>query len=251
MPVKINSVDVSKIAVGKVEDNMYIKSQKQALLSYDSDQLVVQTPHFLVESYGIPQQSSFYATSKSRSFFKMPFCHDRKQYEHELDYDAIAEMFEKFKEIDNYFSSKELKIKLFGDKLDKYEYQPLIRYPDENEENNKYYRPPYTKIKLDLDYETEKPKYNLICNTNGKRTEITLKTFDGTMKYLKYLTRTRFIIYFHKLYINKNSIGNDKKKYGVILRARCIECMNKVKIRDNLMMFDDEDEVEEERALED
>ena len=46
MPVKIDSVDVSKIAVGKVEDNMYIKSQKQALLSYDSDQLVVQTPHF-------------------------------------------------------------------------------------------------------------------------------------------------------------------------------------------------------------
>ena len=38
-----------------------------------------------------------------------------------------------WKEIDNYFSSKELKIKLFGDKLDKYEYQPLIRYPDETD----------------------------------------------------------------------------------------------------------------------
>lgn len=245
MPVKINSVDVSKIVVGQVEDNLLIKSQKQALLTYNDDSFIIQTPQFMVESYGIPQQSNYYTTAKSRSFFKMPFCHDRRKYEDVIDYNAINEMFEKFKELDIYFSSPEMKDKLFGNKSDKYEYQPLIRYPDETDENTKYYRPPYIKIKLDLDYHTEKPKYHLYNNVEGKRTQISLNDFDDTLNHLKYLTKARFIIYFHKIYVNKNSIGNDKKKYGVILRARCIECINKERPKHNSnhsMFIDDSDE---------
>ena len=122
MPVKINSVDVSKIVVGQVEDNLLIKSQKQALLTYNDDSFIIQTPQFMVESYGIPQQSNNYTTAKPRSFFKMPFCHDRRKYEDVIDYNAINEMFEKFKELDIYFSSPEMKYKLFGNKSDKYEY---------------------------------------------------------------------------------------------------------------------------------
>ena len=92
MPVKINSVDVSKIAVSKVEDNLLIKSQKQALLTYDNDSFVIQTPQFIVESYGIPQHSTYYTTAKSRAFFKMPFCHDRRKYEDGIDYNAVKDV---------------------------------------------------------------------------------------------------------------------------------------------------------------
>ena len=77
--------------------------------------------------------------------------------------------------------------------------------------NNKYYKPPYTKIKLDLDYRTEKPKYRVYNNVDGKRTEIPLNDFNDTLNHLKYLTKARFIIYLHKIYVNKNSLGNDKK----------------------------------------
>lgn len=256
MPVKINSVDVSKIAVSKVEDNLLIKSQKQALLTYDNDSFVIQTPQFIVESYGIPQHSTYYTTAKSRAFFKMPFCHDRRKYEDGIDYNAVKEMFEKFQELDVLFSSPEIKGKLFGDKADKYEYQALIRYPDETDGNlNKYYRPPYTKIKLDLDYRTEKPKYRVYNNVNGKRTEIHLNDFNDTLNHLKYLTKARFIIYLHKIYVNKNSLGNDKKKYGVILRARCIECTNKERPPKNSInesiFVDDSDQGEEGEEEED
>jgi hypothetical protein len=246
---KMESVDVSKITLGKVEDNLFIKSQKQVLINYDNDTFLIQTPYIVVESYGIPSQSNFYTTAKSRSFFKMPFCHDRRQMD-DIDYDAIKQMFEKFQEIDNYFSSKEIRIKLFGEKsVDKYEYQPLLRYPDETEENNKYYRPVYTKIKLDLDYQTEKPKYKLFNNVNGARSEVILKTFDDTLKYLKYLTKVRFVIFVHKLYINKTSMGTDKKKFGIILRAKCVETINRFKPdKMNEIMFQDDDD---EEAIED
>ena len=51
------------------------------------------------------------------------------------------------------------------------------------------------------------------------------------------------VINFSKLYALKTSSGNEKKKYGVILKAIAIECTNKTEPKRNpcVCLFDDED----------
>ena len=39
-----------------------------------------------------------------------------------------------------------------------YQYQPLVRTPEEDEENQ-FYNPPYTKVKLGLKYNTTYPDF--------------------------------------------------------------------------------------------
>ena len=68
-------------------------------------------------------------------FSKLPFCHERKQYADEVDYNEIEAFYKKMNELDTYFTSTEFKKKLFGDKnLNKYEYQPIVREDDQEEE---------------------------------------------------------------------------------------------------------------------
>jgi len=57
------------------------------------------------------------------------------------------------------------------------------------------------------------------------------------------MTKHRMVINFSKLYALKTSSGNEKKKYGVILKAIAIECTNKTEPTRNpcVCLFDDED----------
>ena len=68
--------------------------------------------------------------------------------------------------MDDYFSSDEVKDQLFGKSSNKYEYNPIVRKAsDENGDDqakiNLSYKPPYIKIKIDLDYNTNTPKLTL------------------------------------------------------------------------------------------
>jgi len=149
----------------------------------------------------------------------------------EVDYDAIAEWHEKFLELDQYLSGQEFRVKLFGEKnADKYEYQPLVRAgcdPDDEEVAIKHYRPPFAKVKLDLKHDTEVPKFKLFDVADGKRREVQLTQFDDALKYMRHMTKHRFIIEFSRIYAMKTSAGSEKRKYGVVLKAYAVECANK------------------------
>ena len=41
------------------------------------------------------------------------------------------------------------------------------------------------------------------------------------------MTKHRMVIIFSKLYAMRTSSGNEKKKYGIVLKAIAIECSNK------------------------
>ena len=56
----------------------------------------------------------------------MPFCHEFKKHEDEIDYAEIEACYNKLKEIDDFFGSKEIRLQLFGEK-NAYEYQPIVR----------------------------------------------------------------------------------------------------------------------------
>ena len=140
MAIKAEQVNVNQISFGALEDSTYVKSQKQAFISHKNQKLLVQTPYFLTETYGIPRAGEYYQTLKSRAFFKMPLCDDRREFPLEVDYDAIMTFHQKLVEIDEMMSSNDTKTKLFGDKADKYEYVPIVRQPqvsdDDDEQRN-------------------------------------------------------------------------------------------------------------------
>ena len=101
----------------------------------------------------------FYTTDKSRSFYKLPLCYERKQYEQDVDYSEINAFYMKMKELDEYCSSDELKKRILGDtNINKCEYQPIVREQEvndedlnDNERQSVMYKPPYIKLKIDID----------------------------------------------------------------------------------------------------
>ena len=232
-PIRPSALDAKNLVIGPLADNDFVKSQRWATLFYEepNKKLLLQTPHFLAETYGIPRAGPYFPDAKSRAFFKLPFCHERMLFSDEVDYDAIAEWHEKFLELDQYLSGQEVRVKLFGEKsADKYEYQPLVRAgcdPDDEEVAIKHYRPPFAKVKLDLKHDTEVPKFKLFDVADGKRREVQLTQFDDALKYMRHMTKHRFIIEFSRIYAMKTSAGSEKRKYGVVLKAYAVECANK------------------------
>ena len=90
------------------------------------------------------------------------------------------------------------------------------------------YRPPYTKVKLDLAYETDEPRFRLFeKQQDGKKTEIQLNTFDDILQHMRYMTKHRMVIQVSRMYAMKTSSGSEKKKYGIILKVYAVECTNK------------------------
>ena len=57
------------------------------------------------------------------------------------------------------------------------------------------------------------------------------------------MTQHRMVINFSKLYAMKTSSGNEKKKYGITLKAVAIKCSNKTvpKFNPCVVLFDDDD----------
>ena len=234
MVIKSSDLEVKNMVFSKLEDHSYITSQKISLISYNGEgrKLLCQTPEFLTETYGIPREGPFYTTARSRAFYKLPFCHDRHQYPEQVDYTLIEGLYNKFREIDKHCDTDEFRLQMFGDKqAAKYTYQPLIRdgetIEDEAATATGYYRPPYTKVKLDLMRDTDEPCFRLWEKTQDGRKEIALKSFNDILKHMRFMTKHRIIIHFSKLYAMKTASGNEKKKYGIVLKAFAVECENK------------------------
>ena len=113
--MQISQIEVNNIRFGKLEDNIRTPSQNIAFIYYQDDRtrLNAVTPEFITETYGIPQEGPYYQTDRSRAFFKMPLCHEFKKHEDEIDYKEIEACCNKLREIDDSFSSKEMRIQLF------------------------------------------------------------------------------------------------------------------------------------------
>jgi len=246
--IKYNEFNIANLRFGKLEDNARVKSQKIAYIKYMLDsaegqtevQFKLQTPEIKTETYGIPREGPYYPDAKSRSFYKFPFCFDRKQFPTEVNYEAVEHLYNVFCEIDAYCGSEEFKKECFGDKnASQYAYQPLVRVPEEDDDEeaeqkvdkngNPYYRPPFTKVKLELEYspdqdnQSTKPNFTILERVDNKREKVELNSFDDVLKYIRFNSNLRFIINFSKLYAMKTKSGTEKKKYGIVIKATHIE----------------------------
>ena len=168
-----------KSATSALESSMTTAERLLRISPLDNTtRLNVITPEFITETYGIPREGPYYKTDRSRAFFKMPFCHEFKKYEDEIDYAEIEAAHNKLKEIDDYLGSGEFRLQLFGDKnADKYEYQPIVRTIVELEDTENYFRPPYAKFKLDLAYNDDALAFKVCEKKDGVRTEVVLNAF--------------------------------------------------------------------------
>ena len=200
------------------------------------------------------ERGVYYPTDRSRAFFKLPFCHERARHSDEMDYCPMEKFYNKLVELDKHFGSEEVKLQLFGDKMaSKYEYQPIVRHPERDEEEEDvndmsstkavkdYYRVPYAKIKLPMN-DSETPLFRLLDkkDDDGTTHEIPLNSFDDVTKHMRYMTKHRMIIDVQKLYAMKTASGGDKRKYGVTVRLVAAECTNRAEVTNNkcIMFFD-------------
>ena len=137
-----------------------------------------------------------------------------------------------------------MRIQLFGEKnADKHEYQPIVRTVEALEDTENNFRPPYAKFRLELAYDDDFPTFKVFDKKDGVRTEVVLNSFKESLHFIRYMTKHRIAINFSKLYAMKTSFGNEKKKYGITLKALAIECTNKTvpKYSPRAVLFDDDD----------
>jgi hypothetical protein len=229
MAVKFGELNIGDMIYDDLEDSKFVKSQKMTLISYKEKgaKLLIRSPLMKIETGGIPKEGTFYKTTKERAFIKLPFCHEREQFPDEINYEYVRQFYDKLKEIDAHFGSLEVKQKLFGKSgASKFDYSPIIREP-EQDENGIYYRPPYTKIKLDLEFDTNVPKFNLYDkSSDGSKKEVELKSFDDVEQYLKFMSNVRLVIHVNKIYAMKTASLKEKKTFGVILKLHAVETTN-------------------------
>ena len=87
-------------------------------------------------------------------------------------------------------SNKEFRLQLYGEKnADKYEYQPIVRTVQDLEDTENYFRPPYAKFKLELDYNDELPVFRVFEQQDGVRTSVALNSFKEALQHIRYMTK--------------------------------------------------------------
>ena len=117
---------------------------------------------------------------------------------------------------------------MLGDKFDKYRYSPLVREASNDEEDqvaSASYKPPYTKLKIPLDYRTQKPLVNIRDGLTKDTKDV--DTIDDCAQYLGYMSKVRFIIHFNKFYLMKTSVANGQKQYGIALAIKHVDLFQK------------------------
>ncbi len=201
MTINFTDVDVSRLSFTDLEENQRSKGQKIAYPRYDHPQngadtpLFIQFPWVALDSYGIPKLGEFYSEDSQRLFVKIPL--DQSNSE-------VHKFSNLLKELDAKLGSDEFKEKMFGAKASKYEYQPIYREPQEEDESvkkdpsKKDYGPkhPYMKLKIDTTYPDNKIK-SIVFNSvmeNGKRVRTKVEgisTIDDMASHVCWKSRIR------------------------------------------------------------
>ena len=214
--ISYKNIDGNKLVAGPLEDNKLNTSQKLAMMRYDTGMCQFQTPLINLFTYGVPQEGQYYTTDKARAFVKIP--------EDVNDPNSVL-FFNKLSEFDTKLQSQEVKTKLFGKAVASYSYQPIVRTPEQPEDDDvsdkkkKGPQPRYIKIKIDTDWETGKIKTKCFQkDAAGKRIPVPdVNAVDDFAKLIRWKSQFVGVILMNKLYASKNKVG-DSKKYGVTFK---------------------------------
>ena len=259
--------DVNNLSFGPLEDAKGGKGQKNAYPNYSVNGNQVppffQLVWFLLETGGgVPRLGEFYTDDSQRSFVKIPM---------NTNIQLVKECCDKLMLIDDFFGSDKFKEdKLGATKAKKYIYQPIVRFPLENDEEDvnklkKKSKFPYIKVKIDTNYEDSSVKtivYNSVLDAIDSKKRIRNKiedivTIDDFSKHVCYMNNIRPIVKPFKMWFLASNIKDPK--YGISLKMIKVEVEPSVKMvneiknyleNDTFLESDNENEVKVVKQVE-
>jgi hypothetical protein len=237
----------------EIKDNDRSKGQK---IAYPELQEFIQGPWIKLDSYGVPRAGDFYKDEASRCFIKTPL----NQVEPE-----IKKFSDIMKDIDKHLSNDTFKGKLFAKHATKYQYQPIFRLPQEEDDDEtkkdakKKYGPkqPYLKFKIDTTYPDNGIKTQVFKSVmkNDKRERsliANIKTIDDFAQNVCWMSRIRPIFRIVKLWAQ--APNKKDPTYGITLKLIKIEVeppMNMKMSIDNTKndFLDSDEEIDEIKSI--
>ena len=226
MTLNYSEIDVKCLKLTDLLESEKSKGQKIAFFEYThptehtKTPLFIQVPWIHMSLYGVPQISDYCKDDSQRMFIKVPL---------DQSIEEVRKFTEFLQTIDEWLGSEAFKQKVFESKASKYKYQPIVRYPIDDEDTkfkSKTVKHPYIKTKIAYCYQTMKIKTTVfISNTvNNKRIREKVECNDISQfaEHICYLSKIHPIIQPFKLWAQPTNRGT-QPLYGASLKVIKLE----------------------------
>ena len=266
LTIKFSNFDAAHVArlnFTDFEENQRSKGQKISYPRYSSESgaeipLFIQFPWITLETYGVPKLGEYYPDDSKRAFVKLPL---------DESVEETKQLIDLVKMIDEKLSSDEFKQKMFGAKASKYNYEPIFRLPQEEDETKKVEKKyntvkhPYMKLKIDTTFPDNQVK-TIVFNSvlkDGRRTRSKIddiRTVTDFANYVCWMSSIRPIVRPVKLWAQPAT--KKDPTYGLTFKIAKTEVTPPVKSNnsnvkrymesDNFLDSDEESDVAESKT---
>jgi hypothetical protein len=229
--VNFNSVinytdfDISRLVVGDVDwKNERSVAQGIAYINYiindNKSQFIMKTPDIIMFDRGIPRiDPKFYPDDSKRAFISIPF---------DLSVPTSLQLYKILESIDNYAIQNQER--LMGALSSKYKYSPLIKDPndEDNNDENKKKRPKYFKGKLDTSYPDGEVLTTFFVMENGKPVLQDVKTVTDAEKLVTFMCKAKYVITLNKLWAEKKEkMKGQPRSFGFSIKISQVVIVDK------------------------
>ena len=244
MTTNYTDVNVSQVNFTDLEENTRSKGQRISYIRYTNPDtgsevpLFIQFPWIHLSSYGVPKLGEYYSDDAQRSFVKVPL---------DQSVPEVKQLSDMLRKLDDKLGSTEFKEKMFGNKASKYEYQPIFRMPQEEDEDSKKdlkkdYGPrhPYMKLKIDTTYPDNQVKSivftSVMEGSKRVRNKVdSIKSIDDFSSHVCWMSRIRPIARPVKLWAQAAS--KKDPTYGLTFKIAKTEVEPPVKSSSNVKQY--------------
>jgi hypothetical protein len=221
--------EFGRLSFTQLEENSRSNGQLIGYVRYncpkngEGSQLNLQCPWMKLFTYGIPRQGPNFETDDKRAHIRIPFDEENEE--------QVA-LMKKLQQIDEYLSSDEFKQLNFGKKASKYKYSPIVRVPEEEEDDdgNVVKKAPFFKVKIKLSWPDKVVETNVYTveeyEEDGKKKwktkeTVECKTIDEMSTQVKYLSSIRPIIRPFKVWALNAKVP--EPKYGLMFKVEKVQ----------------------------
>lgn len=197
---KISDLDLDSLTFTDLRVNKQVKGLKTAFLT--NSPIYIQFPTIELSSYGFPKIDQFHETDEKRDYLKIP-----------LDFSTYKISYDMLVALDNKLSSDDFKKTMFGDKWEKMDYSPVIKYPEG--------KPPYVKLKLDLSYPEKEVQTVVMVNQEY----VAIDCIEDFAKAVSYQSKVVCIVKIVKLWAIASG------KYGLTIKLSKVKVDKKTLVK--------------------
>jgi len=229
LTTSFEDLEFSRISFTQLEENSRSNGQLVGYIRYncpkngEGSQLNIQCPWMKLFTYGIPRQGPNFETDDKRAHIRIPF--DEENEEH-------LKLMTFLQQVDEYLGSDEFKQLNFGKKANKYKYSPIVRIPEEEEDDdgNVVKKAPFFKVKIKLSWPDKVVETNVYSVEEYEEDEkkkwktketLECKTIDDIASHVKYLSTIRPIIRPFKVWALNAKVP--EPKYGLMFKVEKVQ----------------------------